>query len=270
MKSFSSKISRWSYLFLVVVAISVFAGELPKGKVMLIGVFHFKNPGLDVVKSDVIDVMTPENQAYLEALSDRIAEFKPTAVLLEYDRKNDAIVNERYQQYLAGDYELGVNEIYQLGFRIAKKAGLDRVHGFDEGEVHWNAEPLFEQLEKNYPERKAELDGLIESLGEERAQMHRTLSLAEVLRKQNEAEADRKNKGLYLMTNDIGAGEGFEGADASASWWHRNFRMYSHIQKHAGPGERVVAIAGQGHTAILKDLLADDPDRVGADVYELF
>ena len=55
-----------------------------------------------------------------------------------------------------------------------------------------------------------------------------------------------------------------------ASWWHRNFRMYAYIQQHAGPGKRVVAIGGQGHTAILKDLLADDPDRVAADVHELF
>ena len=28
-------------------------------------------------------------------------------------------------------------------------------------------------------------------------------------------------------------------------------------------GHRVVAVAGQGHTAILKDLLADDPQRQG-------
>jgi hypothetical protein len=34
--------------------------------------------------------------------------------------------------------------------------------------------------------------------------------------------------------------------------------MYANLQKLAGPGERVVAIAGQGHTAILKQLLAID------------
>ena len=64
----------------------------------------------------------------------------------------------------------------------------------------------------------------------------------------------------------MGAGENYVGADASASWWHRNFRMYANIQKHAQPGERVLAIGGQGHTAILKDLLAIDRDRVAVDV----
>ena len=39
------------------------------------------------------------------------------------------------------------------------------------------------------------------------------------------------------------------GADASASWWQRNFRMYALIQQHAQPGARDIAIGGQGHTA---------------------
>lgn len=47
-------------------------------------------------------------------------------------------------------------------------------------------------------------------------------------------------------------------ADASASWWQRNFRMYANIQKVAQPGERIIAIGGSGHMAILKQLLAID------------
>ena len=237
-------------------------------EVLLLGVFHFTNPGRDVVQSEVTDVLTPENQAYLEALTDRIAARAPTAVLLEYDRAQDEAVNARYQQYLAGEYELGVNEIFQLGFRIARKAGLERVHSFDEREVHWAAAPMMERLEQ-MPERKARLDASIEAVGEEITAMHRELPLNEVLRGLNSAELDRWNRSMYIATNDIGAAEGFEGAAASASWWHRNFRMYGLLQTHARPGARVVAIAGQGHTAILRRFLADDPGRVAVDPLEL-
>ena len=63
------------------------------------------------------------------------------------------------------------------------------------------------------------------------------------------------------MTNQVGEDDNFVGADATASWWHRNFRMFAIIQRYAQPGERVLVIGGQGHTAILKQLLDDDERR---------
>ena len=49
----------------------------------MFGVFNFANPGLDVIKTDQINVMSDENQHYLENLTDRLAEFQATHVLLE-------------------------------------------------------------------------------------------------------------------------------------------------------------------------------------------
>jgi hypothetical protein len=68
------------------------------------------------------------------------------------------------------------------------------------------------------------------------------------------------------MTNSAGAGTNFSGADAAASWWHRNFRMYANIQKLATPDTRLIVIGGQGHTAILKDLLKFDSERQAVDI----
>ncbi len=66
---------------------------------------------------------------------------------------------------------------------------------------------------------------------------------------------------LTVVTNPVGDQDHFVGADASASWWHRNFRMYAHVLRYARPGERVPVIGGQGPIAILRQLLADNPDR---------
>ena len=91
------------------------------------------------------------------------------------------------------------------------------------------------------------------------------MSLARLLQLGNDPERDRENKALYMATNAVDAGGGFAGADASASWWHRNFRMYANVQKAASPGRRVLVVGGQGHTAILKDLLAIDGEREAED-----
>lgn len=235
-------------------------------KVMMLGVFHFANPGRDVVKSEVIDVSTDENQAYLAGLATRLAAFRPTDVLVECVPSAQPRQDAAYAAWRDGTVALGVNETQQIGFRVAKAADLDGVTCFDEGDVHWNGGPMFEYIGTHEPERKVAMDAVFASLSARETREQTTLPLPALLRLTNDPERDRENKDLYIVTNAVDAGGGFLGADASASWWHRNFRMYANVQKAASPGRRVLVIAGAGHTAILKDLLAIDGAREAEDV----
>lgn len=235
-------------------------------KVMLLGMFHFANPGRDMVKTRVINVMTPDNQAYLDDLASRMAAFQPTDVLVECSPADQAKYDESFRAYVAGRFVLPTNETYQIGYRVAKRAGLSRVTCFDEDAVGWNAQPMFEYMEKNQPEAKKSLEATFQSLGAAMDNEQATLSLTALLQLANDPARDALNKSIYLRTNDVDAGGGFVGADAAASWWHRNFRMYANIQKAAAPGRRVIVLAGQGHSAILKDLLAVDDRRAAEDV----
>jgi hypothetical protein len=232
-------------------------------EVLLFGVFHFANPGRDVVRVDQVDVSTPANQAYLHGLAQRLCEFRPTTILLEFDRARESDIRNQLDSYSAGKSELpGINEIYQIGFRVAKACGVEKIYGFDESEIGWDAEPLFEYLEKSAPDLLAAFNTEIARLQAAEAAAHRELNLRGLLVRANDPEQDQLNKDFYLFTNAAGAGLGFEGADATARWWHRNFRMYGNIQRYATAGERVLVVAGQGHTAILRDLL-DIDRRIG-------
>jgi hypothetical protein len=237
--------------------LGVHAQDQP-AEVLLFGVFHFANPGRDVVRVDQVDVSTRENQAYLGALAERLCAFRPTIILLEFDRAREAEMQSQLDAYRADRLELGLNENHQIGLRVAKACGVEKLYGFDESEVGWNAEPLFEYLESSAPDVLEAFNDEIARLQQAEATAHRELSLRELLIRANDSERDRMNKDLYLLTNAAGAGFGFEGADATARWWHRNIRMYANIQRYAAAGERVLVVAGQGHTAILRDLLAID------------
>jgi hypothetical protein len=125
---------------------------------------------------------------------------------------------------------------------------------------------MFKYIEAHDPDTKQALDALYQSLSADADREQSTLPLPQLLRLANDPARDAFNQGLYLRTNAVDAGGGFAGADASASWWHRNFRMYANVQAAAAPGHRVIAVAGQGHTAILKSLLAVDGQRQGEDV----
>lgn len=251
---------------LVAMSLAATPEQAAPAEVMLFGVFHFANPGLDVVKTEQIDVMTAENQAYLEALATRIAGFNPTVVLLEFSPARNSVLQERYRQYLDGNFELSSNEVYQLGFRVAALSDADTVHGYDERDVQWQAEPLFDYLEHTDTETGARMKALFEQITTDEQRAQSELSLQSLLARTNDPERDALNRSSYLLTNHVGDGDNFVGADATASWWHRNFRMYALVQRHAQPGERVLVIGGQGHVAILRQLLQDDPDREAVDV----
>jgi hypothetical protein len=105
---------------------------------------------------------------------------------------------------------------------------------------------------------------------ENEAKARATMTLKQLLQRQNDPEQDRLNMDFYLLTNAVGAGDGYAGAAAAASWWERNFYMYANIQKLAPPGERVIAIGGSGHMAILKRLLAIDSRLEGVAVNPYF
>ncbi len=232
---------------------------------MLLGTFHFSNPGLDAVKHKVKDVMAEEAQTYLKEVSYSLSKFKPTVVLLEYDQKKDDEINKRYELYRQEKHELQSSEIEQIGFRVAKLSAIDRLHSFDDRGVDWNSEVLFEQL-KQEQKLNDRFQRKLKSMVESEQSSHMNYSMRELIIRYNSPEFDRLNKGMYFISNMAGANDNFAGAEASASWWHRNFRMYAKLQKFAQKGARILAIAGQGHTAVMRDFLYNDPTIVSEDI----
>lgn len=220
--------------------------------VLLLATFHFANPGLDAVKHKTHNVMSEDSQLYLRQLAQRLAGFQPTTVLLEYNEIDDQKVNEQYSRYLNGEDSLSPSEIEQIGFRVARLAGLDRVNTFDERNTPWKSEELFRQLQQE-PELAKGFHQVLAQMTRDEQKAHESMKLGDLLKRYNQAEMDRKNKGLYILTNAAGVGTNFSGADASASWWQRNFRMFARIQKQARPGARMLVVGGQGHIALLRD-----------------
>ncbi|MFN8547475.1 MAG: DUF5694 domain-containing protein [Candidatus Eisenbacteria bacterium] len=241
----------------------------PPARVMLLGTFHFDNPGHDAVKFTPIDVMLPEQQEYVVDLARRLSDFAPTKVVLEYPSSRDSLINARYADYIAGRLELPRNEIYQLGFRVARLRKHARVYGFDAA-LREHPSPLWEYLgTDSLAGRK--FDALIQSESSRLQALHSTASLKEVLAQCNDPREDDRNKGFYMLLNPVAAESGqFLGADVSADWWQRNLRMYALLQLLATPGERLLVIAGSGHTALLRDFLRADGERRAEDVRPYF
>ena len=103
--------------------------------IMILGVFHFDYPNLDAYKEHhQLNVLLENRQQEIAELLMLLKEYKPTKILLEIDRVGrDSLFNVRYKEYLDGKFDISnrKNEIYQLGFKLAKSMGHDRIYCVD-------------------------------------------------------------------------------------------------------------------------------------------
>lgn len=254
-----------------IIALTLFSTPLfaaDDARVMVLGTFHFQDAGTDVVKPDVFNVMSDDGQSQVRDLVSKLDRFKPTKVLLEFRPDNNDKLSAEYQAWLAGKHEPGANEIEQLGYRLAKLNGHDEVYGIDNRDIEWKGGALFGYIKQHDPETDKQFQALIRKITEETNRDQKTLSLLEILRKQNSAASLRENLGLYVGFDRIGAGDGYAGADNTASWFERNIRMHGLIQQYAAPGERLLVIVGSGHAAVLNILLDYDPELERVDVLQ--
>ena len=109
----------------------------PKHRVMLLGTFHFEDAGLDDFKPEFnIDVMAEQRQQEIAQVLSILETYRPTKIAVEQTPDRQGWLDGRYNEYIGGKFELPANEIFQLGFRLARTLGHSRVHAID-AERRW-------------------------------------------------------------------------------------------------------------------------------------
>jgi len=98
-------------------------------EILLIGTSHFAGSQTDTHSSKVDDVLSPKRQAELDGIARDISRWRPQVVFVECDADQQSDIDDRYAAYRSGRYDPVAagdrNEMSQLGFRIADKAGID-------------------------------------------------------------------------------------------------------------------------------------------------
>ncbi len=105
--------------------------RFPPTPTLLLGTFHFDDPGRDVYKPQHRFDVAARQTEILEVV-ERLAAFEPTKVVVEFSALEQNRLDRNYEAFLQGDFELTGNEIYQLGFRLAKRLEHRRVYAADD------------------------------------------------------------------------------------------------------------------------------------------
>src|SRR5262245_46673022 len=99
-------------------------------QVMILGVFHMNNPGRDLIKPSIKDVLGERRQKEIADVVARLEKFRPTKIALETPA-GSRTMQERLEQFVAGKYTLTTDERDQIGFRLAKALGHGKVFPID-------------------------------------------------------------------------------------------------------------------------------------------
>lgn len=243
-----------------------------KAKAMVLGIFHFDNPGLDSYRPKYpFNILEEKRQGELEILLNKIAEYKPTKILLEWDRiEMDSIANERFQKYLNGTYSIAdkSNEVYQIGFRLAKKLGHKKIYCSDASadwfgvELDWDNYDAETYLKsKGQYEKSTRYD--YQSFYKQNDSLKTVQSLPDYLAMINSPKNRLKDHQAYLAETILeGAGDNYLGADAVAKWYRRNLRIFANAYDLTDfdREERLLLLYGSGHVWQLRQFFMDSPD----------
>ncbi|WP_421992121.1 DUF5694 domain-containing protein [Qipengyuania sp.] len=234
-------------------------------QVMVLGMYHFANPGRDVANIEVDDVLAPRRQGEIETLVDTLAQWRPTRIAVEnmaeapalemadFDRTEELLKTKR-------------NESIQVGYRLARKLGHEAVYGYDEqpGEGEPDYFPMGKvqafASEHGGQDLLACLFAEVQAMAAEEQARLPDQTIAESLLTHNDpARVGAMHDRLYYSLLKIGDGDTQPGAELNAYWYMRNAKMFAKIDMIAEPGDRVLVLAGSGHATWLRHFVRRMP-----------
>jgi hypothetical protein len=235
-----------------------FAVEPNRAEVLVLGVYHMSNPGLDIFNMQADNVLAPKRQLEIAELVALLKKFKPTKIAVEHDSQKK--LSERYKKYLAAQYELTANEIDQIGLRLAKELGHQSVYATDaDGDFPF-------QRVVNYAKasgQSAKLEAILGEIGEmvkAQGEYLKKHTVLETLLYMNSDAKAAQDIGFYYLQARFGEAGDYAGPDLLAEWYRRNVRIYNEVAKLLeSPEERILVIYGSGHLPWLRRDFAADP-----------
>jgi hypothetical protein len=238
---------------------AVRAGQEHRPKVLILGMFHFQDAGLDDYKPKaVFDPLSESGQKQVTEVLERLEKFAPTKVAVEYPADKQEKLDESFRKFMDGTAKPSRNEITQLGYALAKRLKHERVYAFDAP-----PNPAIPSVDSEAAAKRLRLEELIDRKASKRYfdgieivdKLKNELPLRQVLLVMNDPKLVRLLHGAYFTgTFKVGNGEEYPGADAFITrWYNRNLRMFANAQRIASsPEDRVLFIVGAGHLGILR------------------
>ena len=233
-------------------------------QVMVLGTYHFDNPGLDLANVTADDVLTGKRQAELKLVAERLGAFQPTAIAVEKVPHGDTPIDPGFASFTESDLASDRNEIVQIGYRLAHQQRINRVYAVDvqDGEIDFFP---FDRIQ-SFAEKAGRLDLINDMITEVQkevevmAHSQQTLAMHELLTAENDPERTRRmHSEFYYGLLKLADAEEQPGAALNYGWYARNALIFANIAASSQPGDRIIVIYGSGHNYWLQHFAETTP-----------
>jgi hypothetical protein len=252
-------------LFSAAIMLAAPAIAAPPVEVMVLGAYHFGNPGLDLNNVKVDSVLTPRRQAELARVAEAIGAFKPTHVMVEMQSDAPDLAIAEFARFNDAMLAKDANEIVQIGYRIARNAGLKTVQGIDEqpkaGEPDYFPFDKVQEAAAKFGQTKAlaASNTAVAAEGKVFEADLPTHSVGQLLIRMNTPGTPVTGMASYYSILTIGDHDNQAGADLNAAWYLRNAKIFGKLMSVVKPGDRVLVIYGAGHGYWLRHFANETP-----------
>lgn len=241
-----------------------------KIKVYLLGTFHFAQT------DSSYNVLEEKHQRSIQHLNDLIVGIHPDKIFIEAmpDFESDHKLDSIYAAYAARAQETNnPNEIWQVGFKSAKRLGHPKVYQCDhpgsygslfaELEEYAAAHQQTQILQYNAPGVTQPLTNTLN-----RDSLMQSMSLLEYLKWLNSKEVQSTSHASYInLFPQIGHTDVYDyqknyllGTELTADWYRRNIYIYSKMINQLDYHEKAIfLIIGNDHVPIIRHLFETNP-----------
>ena len=228
------------------------------------------------------DVFGPKKQAELAHLRAQLARFRPDAIMLEAEPREQPRLDSLYERYRAGQLVFtalpeGRGERYQVGFVLARQLNLPAPRGVD---YYAATSQTLLSTGHNISDFQRDLK-LLQTTARPLRRMvqHDSLSLYDYLALANQpALVALSHRAIFntpamvtsgtfsatgTNTQDLGRVDtAYIGAHYITLFYNRNLKIYANILRaqQQTKAQRVLVMMGQNHVGVLEELFAANPN----------
>ncbi len=260
---------------LLFIATIIFSYSFSQDKinVLLLGTYHFNNPGNDAVKNVERNILTVQSQKSLDQITNSIiSKFKPDQIFVEsnFNKNND--LNNQYKLYLKNQFSQFTDtikkprlkrfytegETFQLAFRLAKKANIRQIYPID-SLIEMRFDILQKEINSN-PKTKNLFEQKASQMSQSSNKCMAKNLLKDVFICLNQKAELNQNKGFYIsIANKVNPDSKYFGSNLVADWYKRNLIMYANIQNQIeSKTKNIFILVGTGHAAIFREFFEND------------
>ena len=231
-------------------------------KVLILGTFHFVS-NEDGIKFKREDMLSEKRQKEIDDLNNSLARFSPDKIFIEWTPVYQRYVDSTYAAYQKGNFKIDGNEVFQVGYKLAKKLGHATVYCMDAPGLYRMDTVIstakkygqYEPIEKEYIKWRDAI--LIQD------SLQKLLTIKQRLREVNKKENimnSHMGNAAVTVAPYVGKPGDYAGALFMGEWYKRNIRMYSNIVRIAQPpDDAILIIVGSGHARIIRHFFEDNP-----------